>query len=248
MTAKIASLQGELNSTTQKLNQMTAEEAAEEQRAEAAAQAAQAAQVAKATHASAARRAPRRPVVDPRWKQIQSRLDAQQKELDETNSTLNQTRNDLNGSINSTRDELGGSIAKNHAELVALEQRGERNFYEFDISKSKRFERTGPIELSLRKADAKHEHYNLAMMVDDNEIQKKNVDLYEPIWLRDSDDPQPLEIVVNKIDKDHIHGYVSSSKYTQAQLTPAAASANTGASQTPAASSTTAAASNPQSN
>jgi len=252
MTAKIASLQDELNTATQKLNEMTAEQAAEDQRAQAAAQAAQAAhaaQAAKTAHASAIRRTARRPAVDPRWNQIQSRLDAQQKELEETNTTLNQTRSDLEGSISSTRDQLGGSIAKNHDELVALEQRGERNYYEFDISKSKGFARTGPIELSLRKADAKHKHYNLALMIDDNEIQKKNVDLYEPIWLRDSDDPQPLEIVVNKIDKDSIHGYVSSSKYTQAQLTPAAASSNTGASQAPAASNNAApATSNPQSN
>src|SRR6185437_2311510 len=197
------------------VNQLTAAQAAQEAKAQAAQQ------QPRAAHASTAKRVARRPVVDPRWKQMQSRLDAQQKQLDDATSAINETRSDLEGNISSTRDELNGSIAKNHEELVALEQRGERNYYEFDLSKSKQFQRTGPISLSLRKSDTKHKHYNLALIVDDNQLEKKNVDLYEPIWLRDSDDPQPLEIVVNKIDKNHIHGYVSASKYSQAQLTPA---------------------------
>jgi len=226
MNAQIGTLQSQLAAETEKLNEMTAAQAAQEAKAQAAQQ------QPRAAHASTTKRVARRPVVDPRWKQMQSRLDAQQKQLDDATSAINQTRSDLEGNISSTRDELNGSIAKNHEELVALEQRGERNYYEFDLSKSKQFQRTGPISLSLRKSDTKHKHYNLALIVDDSQLEKKNVDLYVPIWLRDSDDPQPLEIVVNKIDKNHIHGYVSASKYSQAQLTPASAAANAPAAQT----------------
>jgi len=233
MNAQIASLQSQLNAETDKFNEMAAAQAAAEAKAQ---EAKPAPQSAKAIHVTAGRSAVRRPAVDPRWKQMQSRLDAQQKQLDATTQALSQTRSDLEGSIGSTRDELNGSIAKTHEELVALEQRGERNYYEFDLSKSNQFQRTGPISLSLRKADTKHKHYNLALIVDDNQLEKKNVDLYEPIWLRDSDDPQPLEIVVNKIDKNHIHGYVSASKYTRAQLAPASSPASTPASQTSTAS------------
>jgi hypothetical protein len=32
------------------------------------------------------------------------------------------------------------------------------------------------------------------------------------------DSPQPVEIVINDISKDHIHGYVSTSKYRQSEL------------------------------
>ena len=240
MDAQIASLHSQLSAETEKVNEMTAAQAAAEAKAQTAAS-------TKSTKTSAARHVVRRPVVDPRWKQMQSRLDAQQKQLDATTQALSQTRSDLEGSIGSTRDELNGSIAKTHEELVALEQRGERNYYEFDLSKTKQFQRTGPISLSLRKADTKHKHYNLALIVDDNQLEKKNVDLYEPIWLRDSDDPQPLEIVVNKIDKNHIHGYVSAAKYTQAQLTPASAPASTPASQTSTTSPAPASSSTPQS-
>lgn len=246
MSAKISTLQDQLNTATQKLNDVAAEQAVEQAKEQAAAQAAQAAKTARA--ATAKKAVARKPVVDPRWKQMQDRLDAQQKQLDTNASAINQARSDLEGNISSTRDELNGSIAKNHEELVALEQRGERNYYEFDITKAKGFQRTGPISVSLRKTDPKHEHYDLALMVDDSQLQKKNVDLYEPIVLRDSDNPQPVEIVVNKIDKNHIHGYVSASKYTQAQLTPAATSASAPAVQTPATGTAPAPANNPQSN
>jgi hypothetical protein len=159
----------------------------------------------------------RRAANDPRWKKVQSQLDEQKQMLTDQQNAITQTRTDLEGNIASSHDELNGSIARTHDELVALEQRGERNYDEFDLAKGKnnRFSRTGPISLELKKADPKHKHYDLALLIDDNQIQKKNVDLYEPIWLRNSTDAQPLEIVVNKIDKDRIHGYVSSPKYGQ---------------------------------
>ncbi len=163
------------------------------------------------------------------WKQVQARLDQQQKQLKQTEEEIAKTRSDLEGRLSSTRDELNGSIARTHEELVALEKRGERNYYEFDLSKSKEFQRTGPILLSLRKADTKHKHYDLAMLVEDNKLTKKKVNLYEPVWIHRSDDPQPVQVVVNRIEKNHVHGYVSAPKYKQselgAKLTPASETA-----------------------
>jgi len=130
---------------------------------------------------------------------------------------------DLEGKVDSTRDELNGSIARTHDELVALEQKGERNYFEFDLVKAKHFQRLGPVNISLRKADAKHKTYDLAMIVEDNQLSKKHVNLYEPIWI-DGGDSQQVQVVVNKVDKDHVHGYVSAPKYSQsASLTPASA-------------------------
>jgi cell division protein FtsB len=154
---------------------------------------------------------------DRRMKQVQSQLADQQKQLKDTQDQLAVAKSDLEGKLGSTRDEFNGSIAKTHEELVRLEQRGERRYYEFDLSKSKGFEREGPIQISLRKADSKHQTYDLMMLVDDHQLSKKKVDLYEPIWLHQSDQPQPVQIVVNKIDKDHVQGYVSAARYKDSQ-------------------------------
>ena len=48
---------------------------------------------------------------------------------------IDATRQDLAG----TRTELSGSIASTHEELIALERKGERKYYEFDLDKSKQF-------------------------------------------------------------------------------------------------------------
>lgn len=156
--------------------------------------------------------------VDSKYNKLQAQLDEQQKQLKDTQDAVEKNRSDLESSLNSTRDDLNGSIARSHEELVALEKRGERSYFEFDLSKSKQFSRVGPVTLSLRKADTKHKNYNLAMIVDDDQLQKKNVNLFEPIWIHTENESQPVQIVVNKIGKDSVHGYVSAPKYKPSEL------------------------------
>lgn len=149
-----------------------------------------------------------------RFNAMQSTIDDQQKALNDTQNQVSQARTDLEAGINSTRDDLNGSIARTHDELVSLEQRGERNYFEFDLTKAKHFQKEGPLMVSLRKADPKHKRYDLALVVDDNQLSKRNVNLYEPVWINGSDRAQ-VQLVVNKVDKDHVHGYVSAPKYAQ---------------------------------
>jgi hypothetical protein len=227
LNANVAQLHNQLQSTTAKLDDMVAQ-----QQQQAAAQAAEAQKAAEAKRHAAEVRAHKAHVYhrhvltasEKRYKAVQARLDAQQKELDATNSSIAQTRSDLQANLDSTRSDLNGSIARNHGELVALEKRGQRSYFEFDLWRSKHFSRTGPISLDLRHADTKHKRYNMMLLVNDNRLEKKNVDLYEPIWISSADSPQPLEIVVNKITKNHIHGYISAPKYSKSQLAAGQAS------------------------
>ena len=209
-------MRGQIDSLTAKLNQMSMPPAP----AASAEVPEQPARKISASSKTAARHAGSKGLShqDPRWKSVESQLAEQQKQLKQTQDDIASTRTDLEGKLGSTRDELNGSIARTHDELVALQKRGERNYIEFDLDKSKSFEREGPIELALRKADSKHQSYDLMMLVDDHRLSKKKVDLYEPIWLHETDQPQPVQIVVNRIDKDHIHGYVSSPKYKESEL------------------------------
>ena len=163
---------------------------------------------------------------DKRYSQLKTQLDDQQKQLKDAQDQIAKNRADLEGSINSTRDELNGSIAKTHEELVALEKRGERSYFEFDLTKSKQFQRYGPLTISLRKADTKHKNYDLAMIVDDNELNKKKVNLYEPIWIHTENGGQPIQVVVNRIEKNLVHGYVSAPKYKQSELAALSSSTN----------------------
>jgi uncharacterized coiled-coil protein SlyX len=179
-------------------------------------------------HSTAKRKAP----VDNRYAQLKAQLDDEEKQLKATQDEVAKNRADLEGSISSTRDELNGSIAKTHEELMALEKRGERNYFEFDLTKSKDFQRIGPLTLSLRKADTKHKNYDLAMVVDDNELSKKKVNLYEPIWIHTETGGESVQVVVNKIGKNVVHGYVNAPKYKQSELAALGTSASVPASGT----------------
>jgi chaperonin cofactor prefoldin len=187
----------------------------------------------------------RPPPDDPRWKQVQNQLSEQQQELAESRQQiaaaqtgLQQARSELQGNIDSARNELGGGIARNHDELVALQRKGERNYYEFDLLKSKAFQHTGPIGIELRKANVKHQYCDLNMLVNDAEVTRKHINLYESVTFYPEGYPQPVELVINRISKDEIRGYVSEPKYRS----PVKAASSAPAAQTaPAASSTTAA-------
>lgn len=161
-------------------------------------------------------------VEDSRFNKLQSQVDAQGKEIA-------QTQNDLT----SARTELGGSIARNHDELVTLEKKGERNYFEFDLVsssqwfvKSRQWKREGPLSMSLNKANVRHQYADLSLMVDDRNLTQKHVNLFQPVMYYEPDSHQPVEIVINAISKNHIHGYVSAPKYQESEL--AALSADQG--------------------
>jgi hypothetical protein len=226
--ATINEMQGQLNTLTAKLNEMSAA-----QQAAAAAAAQKKAPGAQANGAGAKPVAGKRSAAEnKRLKELQARIDEQQKQLRDTQDQVAKNRADLEGNLNSTRDELNGSIAKTHEELVALAKRGERSYFEFDLTKSKQFQRVGPLTLALRRADTKHKNFNLDMIVDDNRLSKKNVNLYEPIWIHTENDAQPVQVVVNRVEKNLVHGYVSAPKYKPSEL---AASSTNAATVTPVA-------------
>jgi hypothetical protein len=170
----------------------------------------------------------RRPSENLQLKKMQSQLDQQAKAIDQqsraidqegkaladTQSQLESTRRDLSN----TQRELAGSIARTHEELLLLQRRGARNYYEFDIAKSKQFQHDGPIGVRLRKADTKHQYADLDLIVEDRTVSQKHVNLYQQVMFHTADSEQPAELVINDISKDHIHGYVSSPKHRQSEL------------------------------
>jgi hypothetical protein len=170
----------------------------------------------------------RGPSDNQRLKKLQSQLDQQGKAIDQQGKSIDeqgkaiaatQTQLDTTrGDLDNTRTELTGSIARTHDELVLLQKRGERNYYEFDIAKSKDFQREGPLGVRLRKANTKRQYADLDLIVEDRTVSQKHVNLYQPAMFSTPDSPQPAEIVINSITKDRIHGYVSSAKYRRSEL------------------------------
>jgi len=203
MTSALADTKGQIDALSTKLNQLTA---AEQARQEALARA-----QAEATHRNSRAVVQRRRADDSRWKKVQSELEAHQQAIDATRSDLTQAKT-----------ELGSSIARTHDELVVLQRKGERNYFEFDIDKNKQFHSTGPVAIKLKKANTKHQYADLQINVDDAQLDKKHVNLFEPVTFLNTDSGQPVQLVINRISKDHIHGYVAEPKYKASELAAAA--------------------------
>jgi len=121
---------------------------------------------------------------------------------------LDATREDLA----SSKKDLNGLIARNSTELADLRRRGERNYVEFDINKSKGFEHIGDVLVQLKKTDVKKQKFDVAINADDSSILKKDRTANEPITFLVGRDRLRYEIVVNYVDKDRIRGYLSTPK------------------------------------
>ncbi|HEX4008266.1 MAG TPA: hypothetical protein VHX60_18975 [Acidobacteriaceae bacterium] len=202
-TAELTSTRAQLSDLSAKVNSLQA--SSDAQKAAVAAEPAPAAEAAPIVHRVGKPHAGR--VQPGRLTRMQAQLDAQGKEIEATR-----------GDLTNTRTELTGSIARTHDELVVLEKRGERNYFEFDVDKSKQFRHEGPVGISLRKANVKHAYADLQLMVDDRAMVQKHVNLYQPVMFYQSDTEQPIQVVINQISRDHIHGYVSAPTYRKSEL------------------------------
>ncbi|HTW47373.1 MAG TPA: hypothetical protein VMD92_05460 [Acidobacteriaceae bacterium] len=195
-TADLAAARTQLNDLTAKVNALAAQQVQTAQPEAATAPIVHRVAKPQAGHAA-----------ESRWKKMQAQLNQQEQEIQQTR-----------GDLASTSTQLSGSIAHTHDELVVLEKRGERSYFEFDIFKSKDFKHEGPVGVSLRKANVKHQYADLQLMVDDRDLVQKHVNLDQPVMFYEPDTEQPIQIVINDITRDHIHGYVSAPKYRKSEL------------------------------
>ena len=146
--------------------------------------------------------------------QINTQITGTQSDVAATKADLDATKSKLQGAIG----DLGvqsGLIARNHDEVEELKRLGERNIYEFTLSKSKTPQHVGPIQVLLRKTDTKHFRYTLNVIADDRSIEKKDKTVDEPVQFFVGSAQGAVatdEIVVFQLSKDEIKGYLSTPK------------------------------------
>ena len=138
-------------------------------------------------------------------------------EVKTVSASLDATKKDLADSrreITDVKTTLSAQIARNSTELNDLRKKGERDYFEFDISKPKKNElsRVADIQLQLRRTDPKKAKYDMLIQVDDSRLEKKDRTANEPVQFLVGKDKLRYEIVVNYVDKDRIRGYLSAPK------------------------------------
>jgi archaellum component FlaC len=127
-----------------------------------------------------------------------------QEQLEETQTRLQRTIGDMGLQ--------SGLIARNREELEELKRRGGRDYFEFDIRKSKQYTRVGLVSIRLNKTDTKRQKFTMTLLESDKRIEKKDKTLLEPVQFYMPGTRHLLEIVVFDIKKNHITGYLSAPK------------------------------------
>ena len=220
--ARLADLKGHVDVTEQKMHMTQSELANARSRAEAIRKDQQASDQKLAEQLNAA------------TKESNEKINAVATEVGGAKKDIEATRSDLEatkGRLERASGDMGvmsGLIAHNRDDLEELKRRGDRNYYEFKITKSKTAQKVGPVQVTLNKVDQKKAKYTITVFVDDRSIEKKDKTAGEPVqfYVRGGSRMPPYELVVFDVGKNQISGYLSTPKDAGAPAaTPAASTA-----------------------
>ncbi len=156
---------------------------------------------------------------------VASEVGGAKKDIEATRSDLEATK----GRLERASGDMGvmsGLIAHNRDDLEELKRRGDRNYYEFKITRGRTAQKVGPVQVTLNKTDQKKSKYTITVFVDDRSIEKKDKTAGEPVqfYVRGSSRMPPYEFVVFEVGKNQITGYLATPKEAgAAPATPAAA-------------------------
>jgi cell division protein FtsB len=159
---------------------------------------------------------------------VATEVGSTKKDVEATKSDLEATKGKLERSMGDM-NVMSGLIARNRDDLEELRRRGDRNYYEFTLQKSKAAQRVGPVQVFLGRTDPKKSKYTITVIADDKTIEKKDKTSGEPVqfYVKGSSRMAPYEIVVFDVAKNQITGYLATPK--DAGAAPAPAATNTSA-------------------
>jgi hypothetical protein len=121
---------------------------------------------------------------------------------------------------------MSGLIANTRGDLEVLKHRGDRNYYEFTLQKSKQSTPVSTVSLQLKKTDPKRGKFTMNVLADDRTIEKKDRTVNEPIQFYTGRDHMLYELVVWTVDKNKITGYLSTPKNAPIPVQPSGPGGN----------------------
>lgn len=138
----------------------------------------------------------------------------------QVNSDLNKTIADLN----MAKSELGTLIARNHDEIDLLRRKGERDYIEFTIAGKNQPQKVGNMTVELKGTNEKKNRANLVVTVEDKKYEDKNRQTNTPLIFYTTGSHTPEELVINRVSKNQISGYISVPKANAQPVTAASKS------------------------
>jgi chromosome segregation ATPase len=129
-----------------------------------------------------------------------------------TKQDLASTKSEFTNALTGTKGELNGAIARTHDELVALAHKSDRDYFEFTLPRKKAQQKVGTITVELERTDPRKNVFSVYLYFDDKKTERSNKAMNEPLYFYVQGASSALEMVVNKLGKDSVSGYMSSPK------------------------------------
>jgi hypothetical protein len=96
-----------------------------------------------------------------------------------------------------------------------LRDLGDRNVYEFTLTKSEGMQRVGDIHVELDRTDPKHKRFTVRIEAADQTVEKRDKTINEPVqFYVPGKVRQPWELVVNEVSRNTVKGYLAAPKVT----------------------------------
>jgi hypothetical protein len=133
-------------------------------------------------------------------------------DVDKLNGDVSGVKSDLDAQKNNlqmARSEMGTLIARNHDEIDQLRRMGQRDYFEFTVTRKGGNQKVGSIQVELKDTNTKKNQYTINVLADDKNFEKKNRSVNEPIFFYTGGTRAALELVVNKVSKTTASGYLS---------------------------------------
>ncbi len=144
----------------------------------------------------------------------EQQVGALSQDVTSTKSDLNTTQKNVStlaADLGMARSDMGTLIARNHDDIEYLRKLGDRDYYEFTLTKDKESKVAG-IGLTLKKTIVKRYRFNVATLVDDMAVERQNCTVNSPVYFYVNGSKKPYELVVNSVGSQQVKGYLSAPK------------------------------------
>jgi len=145
-----------------------------------------------------------------------------QRQVGAVSTRLDETKTSLSGleaaaeadraGIASNRDSLGSLATRvdaNAEEIGGVKRSLDRDYYNFELQRSGGVMKVFNVSMQLKNTDFKNQRYHVEIIADGRRLNKKRVNIKEPIFFYVEGQKKPYEILVDRVDKKFVVGYLS---------------------------------------
>ena len=144
----------------------------------------------------------------------QQQVGALSQDVTSTKTDLDTTKKNVStlaSDLGMARSEMGTLIARNHDDIEYLRKLGDRDYFEFTLTKNQQAKVAG-VGLTLKKTNVKRYRFNLNTLVNDMDVERKDCSVNAPVFFYVNGSKKPYELVVNHVDSSQVKGYLSTPK------------------------------------